>query len=136
VESMSPDRVPKSLNSVDELRPVAAALDADLLLLYTLDTRFTIDQADYVPLAVIQPGFLPNKATRVTTKTTAVLLDVPSGYVYGRLETTAWRDQNAAMWATRAAIEDERRMTERRSFERFVGKFASLWNDVVATYAR
>jgi len=135
VDSVSPDQVPPSLNTVDELRPVAEALNADLVLLYTLDTRFTVDQAEYDPLAVIRPGFLPNRNARVTTKTSSALVDARSGYVYGNTEATAWRDQNAAVWATRTTIEDERRMTERASFELFVDKFAALWRDVVATYA-
>ena len=134
VVSLPPDRLPPSLNTVDELRPVAEGLNADLLLLYTLDTRFSVDQARYDPLAVIKPGFPPNRSARVTVKTSAQLVDVRSGFVYGRAEATSWRDQNAAVWATRAAIEDERRITERASFELFVDKFESLWRDVVATY--
>lgn len=134
VESLPLSRLPPSLDTVDELRAVAEALNADLLLLYTLDTRFTVDQAEYNPLAVMKPGFLPNRDARVTAKTSAVLVDVRSGYVYGRVEATSWTDRNAAMWVTRAAIEDERRMTERASFELFVGKFESLWRDVLATY--
>jgi len=134
VDSVPLSRLPQSLDSLDELRPVAAALNADLLLVYTLDTRFTVDQAEYDPLAVIKPGFLPNRGARVTAKTTAVLVDAASGFVYGKVEVSSWRDQNAAVWATRATIEDERRITERSSFELFVDKFASLWRDVVATY--
>jgi hypothetical protein len=133
VDNLSPERVPSSLNTVDALRQ-AAGENADLLLLYTLDTRFTIDGAEYGQLAEIKPGFLPNRDARVTAKTAAALIDVHSGYVYGKLEAVSWTDQNAAMWATRTAIEDERRMTERASFELFVNKFASLWQDVVATY--
>jgi len=134
VDSLPPDRLPPSLNTVDELRPVAGAQNADLLLLYTLDTRFSVDQAKYDPLGVIQPGFPPNRAARVTVKTSAELVDVRSGFVYGRVEVSAWRDQNAAVWATRTAIEDERRMTERASFGRFVDKFETLWPDVLAKY--
>jgi hypothetical protein len=134
VESLPLSRLPRTLDSLEPLREAAEALGADLLLLYTLDTRFTVDQAEYGPLAAIKPGFLPNRAARVTAKTSAELVDVRSGYVYGRLEATSWTDQNAAVWVSRAAIEDERRMTERASFEAFVGKFESLWNDVVTTY--
>lgn len=134
VETLSLDRLPAALDTLDALRPAAAALDADLLLLYTLDTRFTVDQAEYRPLTELKPGFLPNRGARVTAKTSGVLIDVRSGYVYGRLEASSWTDRNAALWATRAAIEDDRRMTERAAFELFVDKFTVLWGDVVATY--
>jgi len=134
VDSVPLARVPQSLDSVDELRQVAGVLGANLLLLYTLDTRFTIDQAEYDPLATIKPGFLPNRNARVTTQTSAALVDVRTGFVYVKAETTAWRDQNAAVWATRTAIEDERRMTERASFEMFVDRFATLWRDLVTRY--
>jgi hypothetical protein len=136
VDGLPADRVPPSLDTVDELRRAAGAQDADLLLLYTLDTRFTVDGAEYGPLTEIKPGFLPNRGARVTARTAAALVDVRSGHVYGKLESSSWTDQNAAMWATRTAIEDERRMTERASFELFVNRFAPLWREVVATYAR
>jgi hypothetical protein len=126
--------LPVRLDSVDDLRAVVARLHADLLLLYTLDTRFTLDRTQLDPLAEISPGFLPNRNARVTTRTSAVLIDVPSGFVYGSVEATAWRDQNAAVWATRTAIEDERRMTEHASFERMLDKFASVWHDVLVNY--
>ncbi|MEZ5542845.1 MAG: hypothetical protein R3F42_12500 [Pseudomonadota bacterium] len=136
LEGLPLAQLPQTLNAVDDLRPVAAALAADLLLLYTLDTRFTVDGAEYGPLAELKPGYLPNRQARVNAKTTAVLVDARTGYVYGRVEANSWTDQNAAVWVTRAAIEDERRMTERASFELFVGKFGTFWQDVVATYAR
>jgi hypothetical protein len=126
--------LPERLDSTDQLRAVAARLHADLLLLYTLDTRFTLNHTQLDPLAEISPGFLPNKDARVTTTTSAVLIDVASGFVYGSVEATAWRDQNAAVWATRTAIEDERRMTEHASFERMLDKFSALWHDVLVHY--
>ena len=135
VDRMPPASIPKSLNTIDELRAAAADLHADLLLLYSLDTRFTVDNADLAPLAVITPGFLPNKGARVTVRTSAVLVDARTGFVYGMAEATSWRDQNAAVWATRATIEDERRITERSSFELWQERFAALWQRVIATHA-
>lgn len=126
--------LPARLDSVDDLRAVAASLHADLLLLYTLDTRFTLNHTQLDPLAEIPPGFLPNKDARVTTTTSAVLIDVATGFVYGSAQATAWRDQNAAVWATRAAIADERRMTEHASFERMLDKFDAVWHDVLVHY--
>lgn len=132
---LSPDRLPSALDAVDALRPAAEAAGADLLLLYTIDTRFTVDQAEYAPLTDIKPGFLPNRGARVTAITSGELVDARTGYVYGRAEATVWRDQNAAIWANHVAIEDERRITEHASFETFVQKFADVWQDVLTTYA-
>ncbi len=134
VDRMPQASIPKSLNTIDDLRAAADGLHADLLLLYSLDTRFTVDNAEIAPLAVITPGFLPNKGARVTVKTSAVLVDVRSGFVYGMAEATSWRDQNAAVWATRATIEDERRITERSSFELWQERFGALWQRVIATH--
>jgi hypothetical protein len=132
---LPPERLPNVLDTLDALRPASAAAGADLLLLYTIDTRFTVDQAEYAPLTDIKPGFLPNRGARVTATTSGELVDAQTGYVYGRAEATVWRDQNAAVWASRGAIEDERRITERASFETFAQKFTDVWQDVLTTYA-
>lgn len=134
LDSLPLSGLPSALNGADDLRALAEVQGADLLLLYTLDTRFTIDGAEYGPLADIKPGYLPNRGARVTARTAGELIDVRSGFVYLTAQTSAWRDQNAAVWVTSAAIEDERRMTERASFELFVDRFSELWRDVVVTY--
>lgn len=131
---LSPERLPHQLDTFDALRPAIAATNAGLVLLYTIDTRFTVDQAEYAPRTDIKPGFLPNRSARVTATTSGELVDTQTGYVYGRAEATVWRDQNAAVWASQAAIEDERRITERASFETFVGKFTEVWRGVIASY--
>jgi hypothetical protein len=132
---LPPERLPNVLDTLDALRPASAAVGADLLLIYTIETRFAVDQAEYAPLTDIKPGFLPNREARVTATTRGELVDAQTGYVYGRAEATVWRDQNAAVWASRGTIEDERRITERAAFETFAQKFADVWQDVLTTYA-
>ena len=102
-------------------------------MLYTLDTRFAIDGAAVAPLARITPGYLPNKGARVTAKASAVLIDARSGFVYGKVEATSWRDENAAFWNSRTTIGDERRITERAAFELLLDRFGVLWQQVLDT---
>jgi hypothetical protein len=135
VERLPRAALPPQVNRLGDLRSAASAAGADLLVLYSIDTRFTVDDMKLDPLAVITPGFLPNHGARVTAVTSAVLVDVRSGFVYGVAEATSWRDQNATVWATRGTIEDERRITERASFELCEDKISALWKDVIARYA-
>ena len=117
------------LESDRELRQAAAALHADMILIYTFDTDFSSD--DFLrPLTVITLGLSPNKWVRVSTTASAVLLDVRTGYVYGACESTARRKQLASAWTTRAAVDHSRRRTEREAFEQLLAGFEELWRNL------
>ena len=114
------------LESDRELRQAAAALHADMILIYTFDTDFSSD--DFLrPLTVITLGLSPNKWVRVSTTASAVLLDVRTGYVYGACESTARRKQLASAWTSRDAVDHSRRKTEREAFEQLLGGFEEMW---------
>ncbi len=119
------------LESDRELRLAAAALHADMILIYTFDTDFSSD--DFLrPLTVITLGLSPNKWVRVSTTASAVLLDVRTGYVYGACESTARRKQLASAWTSRDAVDHSRRKTEREAFELLLADFEKLWAGVAS----
>src|SRR5690606_15759032 len=53
--------IPPHLSTDLELRHAAGRLDADLLLLYSFDTNFRVDDHEIGPLGVITLGTLPNQ---------------------------------------------------------------------------
>ncbi len=117
------------LESDRELRQAAAALHADMILIYTFDTDFSSD--DFLrPLTVITLGLSPNKLVRMSTTASAVLLDVRTGYVYGACESTVRRKQLASAWTSRDAVDHSRRKTEREAFELLLTDFEKLWKGV------
>lgn len=126
---------PSNANSIRDLRTPAAQLRADLLLLYSIDTTFSVDGQSLGPLSLISLGLLPNKEAHVTSTVAGVLVDVRTGYVYGSSEATEIESQRATIWSTEQAIESARLEAEAAAFGSFVDEFGDLWGGVVKTYA-
>ncbi|MEO1035779.1 MAG: hypothetical protein AAFX44_09485 [Pseudomonadota bacterium] len=127
--------VPEHLQSLDDLRTAAAQLRADMILLYTFDTRFHVEARDIGPLQTISLGFFRNRKAHVATTASLALYDVRTGYLYGLAEATAREDQRASLWSTDNAIETARRSTEQQSFTALLDEFNGVWKDVVETHA-
>ena len=126
--------LPSLFQSDLELRQAAAALRADVLLVYTLDTTFRIDESA-APLTVISLGLAPNKTARVITTASAVLLDTRSGYVYGVAESTEKSSQLTSSWTSEETVDQSRQRTETAAFDKLVGELEKTWPRVVSQYA-
>ncbi len=127
--------LPANLQSGKDLRQVAAGLKADMLLIYTLETGFNVENTDVGPLGVIALGFLPTKKARVTATASALMIDVRTGFIYGVAESTAREEQRATFWSSTSAIDDARKRAEAEAFEKLVGEIATFWNDVLKAHA-
>lgn len=123
--------LPPTMRSIEDLRLVAANLKADMVLIYSVDTRFHVDGHSLGPLSVVSLGMIPNKKAYVTTTASAVLVDVRSAFIYGVAESTASDDQRATIWSTHQAIERARTATERQSFVGLVGEIERLWQGML-----
>ena len=128
--------LPPQLDTDRPLRQAAASLQADMLLLYTLDTSFHIDETNLGPFAVITLGFLPNKEAIVTATASAVLYDVRTGFVYGLAEATARERQRANVWTTQNAIDNSRLQAEKKSFEQLLDELTKTWKGVMEEHAK
>ena len=126
--------IPAKLKGNEQLREAAAQLQADILLVYTIDTGF-FDQQKSAPLALISLGFLPTKNVRVSSTAAALLIDVRSGFIYGAAEDTQRAEQFASVWTTTTAVDETRRKTERAAFENLLGEIEKLWPSVAANHA-
>jgi len=127
--------VPANLGGIADLRASAAQLRADMLLIYTIDTRFRTETAELGPLQTIALGFLPSKKAIVTATCAFMIVDVRTGFIYGTGETTAMEDQRSNVWGTENAIEEARLRAERRAFEDGLGEIETLWASVVREHA-
>ncbi len=123
------------LNSDADLRQAAAALHAEMLLVYTLDTTFDINDKA-APLTVVTLGLSPNQVVHVNCTASAVLLDTRNGFVYGVSEATNRQSQLASAWTTDAAVDDVRRRVETAAFTQLVTEFEKTWSGVVREYAK
>jgi hypothetical protein len=127
--------LPAVLKDEDTLRESAARLKADVLVLYTFDTKFYVK--DFAKVAtVFSLGLSPNRRAYVTTTASAVIIDVRSGFIYGGAEATAASDKLANGWSSEDAVDETRLKTERESFDKLVGELETSWVTVLATYAR
>ena len=120
----------EELHSDLELREAAGAMHADMLLIYTLDTTFTVQDA-VAPLTVVTLGLSPNQLAHVVCTASAVLIDTRNGYVYGVAEATEHQNQLASAWTSDAAVDQTRRRTEAAAFAKLVSNLQATWTDVV-----
>ncbi len=123
--------VPASVSGIEDLRRAAAGLKADIILLYSVDTRFVVEGRSLGPLSVISLGMIPNKRAHVTSTASAALIDVRSGFIYGVAESTASDDQRTTVWSTHQTIERARIGTERQAFQELIGQIEDLWKGIV-----
>jgi hypothetical protein len=127
---VAPTHIRKEL----DLREAAAAVNADMLLIYTFDTRFHIDTT--VPaLGTLTLGAFPNRRANVTTTASAALLDTRNGYVYGLAESTARRDRTANAWFSEQSVDRTRREAEAEAFAKLLDEVQLMWSQVVAGLA-
>ena len=132
VGTMSRILLPSTLHSAEDLRIAAAQLQADIVLLYTLDTSFRTDTTQIGPLQLVSLGFFPNKKAHVTTTCAAAFLDTRTGYVYGVSESTATENQRSDLWNSEEAIEKARARAERGAFTAALGEIEKLWGEIAA----
>jgi hypothetical protein len=122
--------IPSVLQTDADLRTAAAKLRADILLVYTLDTRFE-EKSRATPLAVVTLGAAPTDQMYVACTASAALLDTRSGYVYGLAEATERREAARNAWTTEMEIDRFRLNTERVAFESLVEELQKTWKRVV-----
>jgi hypothetical protein len=124
--------LPSALTSAEDLRVAAAQLQADVVLLYTVDTSFRTDTTQIGPLQLVSLGFFPNKKAHVTSTCATAFLDTRTGYVYGVSESTATEEQRSDLWNKEAALEKARARAERGAFTAALGDIEKLWASIAA----
>ena len=127
--------LPPNASILKDLRTPAAKLRADLLLVYSVDTSFTVEGKSLGPLSAISLGFIRNKKAHVTATVAGALIDVRTGFIYGTTEASATEVQHASVWSTGVAIESSRLRAETDAFGQFVTEFQGLWKGVVDVHA-
>lgn len=123
--------IEKNLTSDLQLRRAAAALNADMILLYTIETDFFVgDDADVVTALTL--GLSWHRQAKVATTASALLMDARTGYVYGTAEATEKQTQPANLWTSADAVDQSRRKTERAAFVKLIDEFEKFWPWVIA----
>ena len=126
--------VPAVLNSADDLRQAGAALQADIVLMYTIDTAFRTDTQQIGPMQLVSLGFFPNKKAKVASTCALAFIDTRTGFIYGVAESTANEEQRSDMWNKEEAIESARAKAERAAFTAALGEAEKLWGSIRSRY--
>lgn len=123
-----------NLHSDKELRTAAARLHADLTLIYTINTEWTIDD-DPKPLDTITFGFARFRNITVTSTATALLLGTHNGYVYATAEVAKDKRYKDNAWNNSEQIEEAQELLEQQAFDGLVQDFVQAWPRVLQQYA-
>lgn len=126
--------LPPRIDTDRELRLAAAKLRADLLFLYTFDTKFYESDASR-PLTVISLGLLPTRGIRTVTTASALLVDTRTGFIYSTYEVTKERHSGAATsWNTEEIADKHRQAAEKEAFADLVDEVVKGWPALVKAH--
>jgi len=126
--------LPYNYKSIKDLRMAAAKMKAQMLLVYTFDTEFTIDTKNYGPQNVVSLGYLKNKDVKVTTTASVALFDVQTEYLYGLAEATTNENRKSNAWKKEDEVDNLRVATEKKAFAKLMGEIEKMWAGVYQEY--
>jgi hypothetical protein len=119
--------LPDRFDSLDDLRLAAASLQADVLLVYTIDTSFDVLGRRYAPLSPISLGIIPDRDALVSATASAIFVDVRTGFVYGVAEGSAQKSDLTNLWSKGATLDRKRLEAEREAFAKALAAAATTW---------
>jgi len=126
--------LPPRLESFDDLRVSAAQIQADVLLVYTLDTSFRIQGRGYGPLMAISLGVIPDRDAYITSTASALFVDVRTGFIYGVAEFTAKTSGLTNVWSSQSTIDRKRLEAEQQAFNGLMDQASVTWKGIAAQY--
>lgn len=125
--------LPAALDSLGELRLAAAKMQADVLLVYTLDTSLHAGDRAYEAAAKIALE-APDGESSVASAASAVFIDVRTGYDYGSATAGVQLDAPAETWRSREALDGRRVEAERQAFAALLAAAQTSWRGIVARF--
>ncbi len=128
--------LPEHLGSLDDLRVAAAKVQADILLVYTLDTTFRVQNRAYAPLSLISLGIAPDRDAHITSTASALFTDVRTGFVYGLAEATAKASGLTNVWSSQGTIDAKRLEAEKQAFALLIPQVEKTWAGIAKQYAK
>lgn len=128
--------LPSTLDSLDDLRLSAAKVQADVLLVYTLDTSFRVQGRAYGPLTAISLGLAPDRDAHVTSRASALFQNVRTGFVYGVAAATAQASGLTNVWGASDTIDEKRLEAERQAFALLLPQAEKTWAGIARQYSR
>jgi hypothetical protein len=127
--------LPERIESVDDLRGAAAQLQADIVLLYTVDTQF-IDRNSSALLTTISLGFGPTHEVQINSTASALFVDVRTGFVYGAAEASSSQANLSSVWRSASAADEARQAAEKAAFRKLMDELEPTWAGIANRYGQ
>jgi hypothetical protein len=118
--------LPQKLDTDLALRQAAARLKADMIVLYTFETKFH-DTDKAVALSVVTLGLSPTRKIAVHVNASALVMDTRTGFIYCAIETNEKRELYSNAWESGQSADRARQDAERAAFKKLVGEFETAW---------
>jgi hypothetical protein len=134
VSVLNPQLLPPKLDSLDDLRLAAAKHQADILLIYTVETAFRVKGKDYGPQASIPLGSRPDADSYVASTASAVFTDVRTGYVYGEAKASARLGDLDQAWESGKRVDRQRLEAEHQAFVLLSAEAQKAWAGITQQY--
>jgi hypothetical protein len=126
--------LPTKLDSLDDLRLAAAKLQADIMLIYTVETSFQVQGRSVGPLTAISLGTAPDRDAYVTCTASAVFTDVRTGFTYGTVEATAKTSGLSSAWGEAKVVDRKRLEAEQQAFTQLLAETEKTWGVIATRY--
>lgn len=128
--------LPQNAQNLADLRKSAARLRADMLLLYTLETRFKVENKTVSPLTTLSLGFFNSKNAQVQSSAAAMLVDVRTGFIYGLAEGHAKQEELTNYWNSADELDKQRLKAEQAAVDALIADLGTTWQNVVQQHQR
>lgn len=134
ITPLSRQLLPDKFDSLDDLRLAAAKLQADIMLIYTVETSFQVQGRAYGPLTSISLGTAPDSDAYVTSTASAMFTDVRTGYTYGTVEATAQASGLSKAWGEAKIVDKKRLEAEHQAFTQLLTEAEKTWAGIATRY--
>lgn len=128
--------LPAQLDSIAALRQAAARVQANVLLVYTFDTRFQTGQQQLPLLNTILLGTLNNQPLTVRSNVSAVVFDVQTEYVYGLAEANVQTHGSSNLWQTDSEVDKLRQDAEQQALAALMTQLQTQWPQIQSQLVR
>jgi hypothetical protein len=128
--------LPPNLDSLDDLRVSAAKIQADVVLVYTIDTSFRVQERVYAPLSILSLGTMPDRDAYITATVSALFIDVRTGFVYGLSEATAKTGGLTSVWGSSNTVDLKRVEAEQEAFKLLIPQLEKTWAGIARQYVK
>lgn len=126
--------VPDRIRDHSDLRAAAANLQADMLLLYTFDTKIHDDE--FLPyVGILTLGLFPDRVTKATSNASAILIDTRNGYVYGAATGIAEASEVSSFLGSSKAFDKAIKRVEADAMIDLVKNMRTAWGLILDEHA-